>query len=252
MKFITLDNIKRFLENITSKPLVFTGKTEFNNESAFNGKVDFNKNTNIGGTLTANSNAVFNDGITVKQSTDNGQTFTTLLNTDSGVISYKGDEIATKADVTAGGSNITVDDALDTTSTNPVQNKVIKTALDNMLTKSYTNGGCGVKWDESNDNLVVYNKNNTNEGVSINSFSIVVSDDSDGIGIGINKTMDSNFKGIMSTDLTNGKAYILQLGEKLQYGVYNNEPDNIATENYVNSAITNALYSIADGDSKGY
>lgn len=43
---------------------------------------------------------------------------------------YKGKEIATKADVEAGGSNITVDDALSVTSTNPVQNKVVKTELD--------------------------------------------------------------------------------------------------------------------------
>lgn len=43
---------------------------------------------------------------------------------------YKGNEIATKADVSAGGSNITVDDALSATSINPVQNKVVKTELD--------------------------------------------------------------------------------------------------------------------------
>lgn len=51
---------------------------------------------------------------------------------------YKGKEIATKADVEAGGSNITVDDALSDTSTNPVQNKVIKNALDKKLS---TTGG---------------------------------------------------------------------------------------------------------------
>lgn len=43
---------------------------------------------------------------------------------------YKGKEIATKADVEAGGSSVTVDDALSATSTNPVQNKVVKTELD--------------------------------------------------------------------------------------------------------------------------
>nr|DAG80584.1 MAG TPA: hypothetical protein [Caudoviricetes sp.] len=39
---------------------------------------------------------------------------------------YKGQEIATKADVAAGSNKITVDSALSDTSTNPVQNKVIK------------------------------------------------------------------------------------------------------------------------------
>ena len=43
---------------------------------------------------------------------------------------YKGNEIATKADISAVGSNITVDGVLSATSTNPVQNKVIKTELD--------------------------------------------------------------------------------------------------------------------------
>lgn len=42
---------------------------------------------------------------------------------------YKGKEIATKADVTANSSKITVDDALSSTSTNPVQNRRITAAL---------------------------------------------------------------------------------------------------------------------------
>lgn len=46
---------------------------------------------------------------------------------------YKGKEIATKADVEAGGSNITVDDALSNTSTNPVQNKVINGKFDRCI-----------------------------------------------------------------------------------------------------------------------
>ena len=46
---------------------------------------------------------------------------------------YKGNEIATKADVEAGGSNITVDDALSDTSTNPVQNKVINSKFNTCI-----------------------------------------------------------------------------------------------------------------------
>lgn len=48
---------------------------------------------------------------------------------------------ATKADVEAGGSNITVDDALSSTSTNPVQNAVIYTALDKKANFTQILGG---------------------------------------------------------------------------------------------------------------
>lgn len=57
---------------------------------------------------------------------------------------YKGNEIATKADVEAGGSNITVDDALSDTSTNPVQNKVINSKFDRCI--DYTD-----IYDEANE-----------------------------------------------------------------------------------------------------
>ena len=46
---------------------------------------------------------------------------------------YKGKEIATKADITGGGSNITVDSALSDTSTNPVQNKVINSKFNRCI-----------------------------------------------------------------------------------------------------------------------
>lgn len=52
---------------------------------------------------------------------------------------YKGNEIATKADVAAGGSNITIDDALSATSTNPVQNKAVKAELDKKWSTDATN-----------------------------------------------------------------------------------------------------------------
>ena len=102
----TIDGDTTFTENnytIFKGEVQFNKTVDFNGTDAinFNGEVDFNKNANVGGTLTANSNAVFNDGITVKQSTDGGKTFTTLLNTDSGIVSYKGNELATKKDISA-------------------------------------------------------------------------------------------------------------------------------------------------------
>lgn len=57
---------------------------------------------------------------------------------------YKGKEIATKADVEAGGSNITVDDALSDTSTNPVQNKVINAALNTKAGMYALESGYGI------------------------------------------------------------------------------------------------------------
>lgn len=48
---------------------------------------------------------------------------------------------ATKADVEAGGSNITVDDTLSDTSTNPVQNKIINAALGTRAGLYQTFGG---------------------------------------------------------------------------------------------------------------
>ena len=102
----TIDGDTTFTENnytIFKGEVQFNKTVDFNGTDAinFNGEVDFNENANVGGTLTANSNAVFNDGITVKQSTDGGKTFTTLLNTDSGIVSYKGNELATKKDISA-------------------------------------------------------------------------------------------------------------------------------------------------------
>lgn len=78
---------------------------------------------------------------------------------------YKGNEIATKADVEAGGSNITVDDALSDTSTNPVQNKVIKSSLDS-------------KWDVDSEILKI----NTAQGYPLKIRSTEDSRYSAGLG----------------------------------------------------------------------
>ena len=86
----------------------------------------FHGNLSFGGSVTHNGATTFNGG--VKVNTTKAEFAAPVSFT--GTTTYKGNEIATKADVSAVGSNITVDGVLSATSTNPVQNKVIKTELD--------------------------------------------------------------------------------------------------------------------------
>lgn len=78
---------------------------------------------------------------------------------------YKGNEIATKADVSAGGNNITVDNKLSDTSTNPVQNKIIKEALDGKLSciDPYTDRGV-LSYE---DNEIVQTRKSGNASLTI-------------------------------------------------------------------------------------
>lgn len=58
---------------------------------------------------------------------------------------YKGNEIATKADVVTNDNKITVDSALSSTSTNPVQNKVINAKINSIIDNPLT--GDNVLWE---------------------------------------------------------------------------------------------------------
>ena len=92
----------------------------------------FHGNLSFGGSVTHNGATTFNGG--VKVNTTKAEFAAPVSFT--GTTTYKGNEIATKADVSAVGSNITVDGVLSATSTNPVQNKVIKTELDKKESKT--------------------------------------------------------------------------------------------------------------------
>ena len=203
MSWISTNNLRRFADNL------FHGKLSFSGNVTHNGAVEFNGGVKVN---------------TVKAEFTAPVSFT-------GTATYKNNEIATKADIVAGGG-ITVDDALSSTSTNPVQNKVIKGALDNVLSISSPNGSSHVVWDGSN-RLTVTNMTDTDLGSSV----VIDSDSISCLGnagkiIGVISNGSSN--GVTSYDSDTNKTHILSLNEKLQYGeLSNNTPDNIATEAYV-------------------
>lgn len=212
MPFITLNNLTQFFKNLLSKNLVFT------------------KALTIAPDLTKEK------GVTKIGSywASDGQIQQPLLaiNNDetSGGVFYRGKEVATKDDITAGGGNITVDDTLSDTSTNPVQNKVIKGALDNLLSTSSSPDANYVGWDDD-QNLVVGNKTNEHSSsVKISPYGVICGTDSATIGI----VQDETTNGIISLNKTNNELYMLTLNEKLQYmNLSNDTLDNIATEAYV-------------------
>ena len=216
MPFITLNNLTQFFKNLLSKTLVFT------------------KALTIAPDLTKEK------GVTKIGSywASDGQIQQPLLaiNNDetSGGVFYRGKEVATKDDITAGGGNITVDDTLSDTSTNPVQNKVIKGALDNLLSTSSSPDANYVGWD-SDQNLVVGNKTNEHSSsVKISPYGVICGTDSAAIGIVQDEISTGTTNAIISLNETNHEVYALIFNEKLQYMDLSNETsDNIATEAYV-------------------
>lgn len=131
-----------------------------------------------------------------------------------------------------------VDTLLSTTSENPVQNKVITEELNKKFDSSYNSTSIG--W--TSDGL----KFSTGSSAStvIDASTIICADGEGTIlyiapqGVGVK---------LPSSDDEHG----LLFGEKLEYGTPNNRA-NIATESYVDSAISKALSSISDGDGKSY
>lgn len=103
MSWISTNNLRRFADNL------FHGKLSFSGNVTHNGAVEFNGGVKVN---------------TVKAEFTAPVSFT-------GTATYKNNEIATKADIT--DNNITVDDALSDTSTNPVQNKVINAKINSVI-----------------------------------------------------------------------------------------------------------------------
>lgn len=123
MSWISIGNLRRFTDKLFHSALTFDGSVTHNGADEFNGGVKVNtKPLEINGGVKVNTTkAEFNAPVAF-----------------TGTATYKGSEIATKSDVSSGGSNIKVDVNLSDTSTNPVQNKTIKAALDEKLS---THGG---------------------------------------------------------------------------------------------------------------
>lgn len=215
MPFITLSNLRQFFKNLLSKNLVFT------------------KALTIAPDLTKEK------GVTKIGSywASDGQIQQPLLaiNNDetSGGVFYRGKEVATKDDITAGGGNITVDDTLSDTSTNPVQNKVIKGALDNMLSTSSPNDGTHITWNNDKGIIVRSTKDNLNTLISPGSVSCSNSSNRAAIGVSVNNS-SAIIQAVVTGDNGLSELRVLRFNEKLQYGNPSSDTlDNIATEAYV-------------------
>ena len=128
-------------------------------------------------------------------------------------------------------------------SNNPVKSGGIKTALDNMLVKSDSNSTAA--WSGSGD-LAIFNKSATNQKAEITTQSFLIDDGTHTMGMALEA--GTGMIGFVDSDT----PYMLMFGEKLQYGSISGTSSNIATESYVDTAISKALSSITDGDSKSY
>lgn len=194
MSWISTNNLRRFADNL------FHGKLSFSGNVTHNGAVEFNGGVKVN---------------TVKAEFTAPVSFT-------GTAMYKNNEIATKADIVAGGG-ITVDDELNTASTNPVQNKVIAEKLNGTLPASSFSGKTHIAWTGD-------------ETLDIDAGGEYVTSIEPGI---IRCTQDGESSivmagnGIGTLDFTTRAVYVLSLGEKLQYGTGEDSVANIATEDYV-------------------
>lgn len=182
MSWITLDNLRRFVDKLFHDTISFDGSVTHNGADEFNGGVKVNtKPLEINGGVKVNTTkAEFNAPVSLNQTT-----------------TYKGSEIATKGDVSS-GSNITVDDALSDTSTNPVQNKVVNGALNEKLS---TNGGM------VNGNVRVFGKIEASS-ISIRDFAASATLISSGTG---GMAREQNGKLYTFLDTSNYTQYVPKL-----------------------------------------
>lgn len=129
-------------------------------------------------------------------------------------------------------------------STNPVTSGGIKTALDNRLVKS--DYASTAAW--SDGGLAVFSKSATNNKTEINPNFITIDDGTHIMSMGL----EGGVGEIAFVGLSDGIQHEIKFSEKIQYSPSSGTVYNIATESYVDTAISKALASIADGDSKSY
>ena len=191
----------------------------------------FHGNLSFGGSVTHNGATTFNGG--VKVNTTKAEFAAPVSFT--GTTTYKGNEIATKADIVAGGGNITVDDTLSDTSTNPVQNKVITERLNKTLPASSSSGRRYIAWTSDETLDIRFNDGVTQSSTNISPGSIYCKEH-EGPGLRITGM------GIVAGNpiiAENGNVHYLIFGEKLIYCELDDTEgsiaarENIATEAYV-------------------
>lgn len=215
MSWIKLDQLKRFLSDLKSNNLTFTGAVNFN-----------------------------------------------------GTTKYKGNEVATKADIKSGGSSVTVDSELSSTSENPVQNKVINSALEKKapltfggVTLQHNSFDNGLELSASNDvycfPLKIYSSASFDKGTASFAGATVklIGNHRDRLYLssgGYGLTSNCTGLGIQHDDLDtinkNTKAYELTFeNDQLNYRDSSGAKP-LATQEYVN----NAIAAIADYDSTAF
>ena len=127
----------------------------------------------------------------------------------------------------------TVDTSLDSTSENPIQNKIVKKALDKKLPALSESGDSSIRWI-NNSQIAVGELAGTRHAI-IGQDVIGLEDGAMDKSIGFVSDNDGLYIGF--ADRSSSNIRLLMLGEKLQYGLATGTPINIATEDYVKSAI---------------
>ena len=122
MAWISLNNLTRFFKQMLVKNITWKGQHTFASNTTFSGGLS-SSGTNLTGTTTVQGDFTAVDGIKVFARPAPNLQPVQIMTADINGLKYKGNLVATKADIT--DNSITVDDALSDTSTNPVQNKVI-------------------------------------------------------------------------------------------------------------------------------
>lgn len=191
----------------------------------------FHGNLSFGGGVTHNGATTFNGG--VKVNTTKAEFAAPVSFT--GTTTYKGNEIATKADISGGTGGITVDNALSDTSTNPVQNKVVKGELDKKLSASSPCGTSTITWevDGSPEDYVesLFIRSESTGGFVELGPGFISTGSTDPVSTG-SEDGDPSFSEYGS----DAAKRTITFGQKLQYS-YDGNYQNIATEDYVESAI---------------
>lgn len=145
---------------------------------------------------------------------------------------YKGKEIATKADVSSGGSNIEVDVELSDTSTNPVQNRVVTAVLNEKVIKNWSN----FKIAQDREGLWLSGASTNYPAVNVTSDSFIVTaapgDDHDERQLGIIAV--GGVPGILYRTSNKTIAIVFDEGtEKANIMVNQDTISPIATEDFV-------------------
>lgn len=121
MAWISLNNLTRFFKQMLVKNITWKGRHTFASNTTFSGGLS-SSGTNLTGTTTVQGDFTAVDGIKVFARPAPNLQPVQIMTADINGLKYKGNLVATKADIVA----TVVDDALSSTSTNAIQNRVVQ------------------------------------------------------------------------------------------------------------------------------